>query len=301
MVQPLVTIGTAAQETGLTPDNIRVWERRYQAVTPKRAKGGRLFSQADVRRLRHLKQAVSLGHNIGQVANLNDADLERLVQERAFPAQNTGASDVTAVRHLDAIMAHANRYDAIAADRILGKLAALMAPRQFAYEVMLPLMKRVGDAWAAGTIDEAQEHLISNVLRAVTTTMLRQHFGPTEPAQKMIFSTPEGELHEFGILVASILTLAAGLGVIYLGPNLPAKAIVKAAQKTGAKAVVLGLGPCQDLRDDTLSQLDQIRGLLDSDCQLILGGGPNTAEFAEQMAKRQIHYPRDFEGFERLL
>jgi len=301
MTRPLLPIRAVAMKTGLTADSIRAWEKRYQAVKPKRAKGGRLFSEEDVNRLILLKQAVDLGHSIGQVARLNNRDLKQVVHGGDSSVEKQTIDETSIDPYLKTIMEGLADYDAVRADRILGKLAALLAPRQFAFEVMVPLMKRVGDAWQRGEIDEAQEHLVSQVLRGVTTTLLRQNLRFHQPTEKLIFSTPEAEHHEFGILVASILTLAAGYGVIFLGPNLPPKAIAKAAQKTGAKAVVLGLGPGQDLRDDTLFQINQLRRQLNADCQIILGGGPNTDEFAELLAKRGIHYAKDFEVFELLL
>lgn len=78
-------IGAVARLTGISPDTLRVWERRYTAVSPQRSpQGGRLYNAEDVARLRLMKQLVDMGDAIGEVANL---DIEAL-QNRAREAQH---------------------------------------------------------------------------------------------------------------------------------------------------------------------------------------------------------------------
>ena len=64
-------IGAVARLTGISPDTLRMWERRYAVVEPRRTpKGGRLYSQQDVTRLTMIKTLVDQGHAISTVANL---------------------------------------------------------------------------------------------------------------------------------------------------------------------------------------------------------------------------------------
>src|SRR5512147_3272600 len=78
---PLRTVATM---TGLTPDLIRVWEKRYQVVAPIRgARGARLYTAGDIAHLRLLARAVGGGRAIGDVAALRPAELERLVVQKS--------------------------------------------------------------------------------------------------------------------------------------------------------------------------------------------------------------------------
>jgi DNA-binding transcriptional MerR regulator len=71
--------GVAARLSGLHPETLRVWERRYAIVGPQRSFGGqRLYSAFDVRRLIHIKQLVDLGHAIGVVAALSPSSLSSM-------------------------------------------------------------------------------------------------------------------------------------------------------------------------------------------------------------------------------
>ncbi|MCX6620756.1 MAG: MerR family transcriptional regulator, partial [Acidobacteria bacterium] len=58
----LYPIRAVAKLTGIPVDTLRAWERRYRAVTPDRSARGRLYSDAEVRRLLLLRTAVDGGH-----------------------------------------------------------------------------------------------------------------------------------------------------------------------------------------------------------------------------------------------
>jgi DNA-binding transcriptional MerR regulator len=62
------TIRAASALTGINPNTLRAWERRYGLVTPERTpKGYRLYSQEDVQRLRQVQSALQQGISVGRV------------------------------------------------------------------------------------------------------------------------------------------------------------------------------------------------------------------------------------------
>ena len=69
-------IQVVTRRTGVSADVLRVWEKRYAVVTPVRsASGRRLYSDADIERLRLMVQTTRTGRTIGQVAALPTAAL----------------------------------------------------------------------------------------------------------------------------------------------------------------------------------------------------------------------------------
>jgi MerR family transcriptional regulator, light-induced transcriptional regulator len=228
-------IRAVSRLTGISLDTLRAWERRYKVVTPERAERGRLYSDAEIQRLILLRDAVSRGHAIGQVATLSDAELKDLLQPTADPAQTSAATDLLAplIRAIE-------QYDAAGANEEIGKLAALLPALDLVTQVALPLMRVVGDRWHNGTLTIAHEHLASEVLRNLFGSLLRI-YKPQEPVVKIVLATPSGEHHEFGILAAAMLAAPLGLEPVYLGANLPAEAILAAAAQSGAPVIVLGL------------------------------------------------------------
>lgn len=88
-------IGAVVRQTGLPAPTIRIWEKRYGAVSPIRTETNRrLYSAEDVARLGLLRSLTELGHSIGNIANLSLSELEQQFSEdrnQRSPAQSRGS------------------------------------------------------------------------------------------------------------------------------------------------------------------------------------------------------------------
>ncbi|NHZ33904.1 MerR family transcriptional regulator [Massilia rubra] len=90
--------GVAARLAGLPVETLRVWERRYGVSTPQRsARGQRLYSSAQVRRLSLIKQLVDQGHPIGAMAHLPLEQLQHLAEPLETDAGTSGPIRVAVV------------------------------------------------------------------------------------------------------------------------------------------------------------------------------------------------------------
>ena len=231
-------IRAVARMTGISIDTLRAWERRYEAVAPGRSDRGRLYSDADVVRLRNLRELVTRGHAIGTIAKLSDRELGRLLEgadtHRATPHQPAAGADLTGLTNA------LDRYDLDAIEATLNRHAVVLPARDLVFAVILPLLQEVGRRWEAGRLRPAQEHLVSSVIRSVLGGLLRTSTRP-HASPRIVFATPTGERHELGLLSAALLAAAAGYGVVYLGPDLPAADIAHAAATAGARVVIIGL------------------------------------------------------------
>ncbi len=228
--------------TGLSADVVRVWERRYQAISPQRSDGGsRLYSDAEIARLRRLRQAVELGHAIGQVAKLPDSELENLSgKHRAtFAIASQDATDphaITRERFLEAIA----RMDVVAADEEINRAATLYPPRVMVKNIVVPLLAEIGDRWAHRDFGVAQEHVATNLIRNLLSSLFRL-YPPDEAADTIVLATPAEERHEFGILIAALIAATRGWRVVYLGADLPALEIVRTVKLTKARVLLLSV------------------------------------------------------------
>lgn len=256
------SVGAITRATGLSAHVLRAWERRYGAVEPRRTAGGtRRYREADLRRLVLLRRAVESGHSIGAVARLPEADLERMLEESAPPPPSAAG----------AVLAAVQRLDGREADRLLAMHFAALGPRSFAHEIAIPLLQEVGRRWEAGELGVAEEHLASSLARNLLGAALR---GSDVAARSvpMLFTTPSGERHEFGVLLGALLAVASGANAVYLGPDLPASDVAHAASKLGAGAVVLGVVGLH--RRETQRYVEALRSLLAPGVEIWLGGGP---------------------------
>ena len=233
-------IRAVAKLTGIAIDTLRAWERRHRAVTPVRDDRGRMYTEADIARLRLLRGAVERGHSIGRLAGLTDAELRRL----AATADGNAASAVapTPRTPLDtaALTAALQKYDATAIDQQISRLAAVLPPLELLRDVLMPVLAQVGDEWHRGPARIAHEHLMSSTMRNILGSFLRLYARP-DVSTRLLFATLAGERHEIGTLGAAMLAASSGLGVAYLGPDLPAREIVDSVRAAGAHVLVLGL------------------------------------------------------------
>jgi len=225
------SLGAVVKLTGLSEHTIRAWERRYGAVTPIRSpRGTRRFSADDVARLRLLSAAVEAGERIGAVARLSDAELEERLAALSRPSS----------RPADEVRRVLERLDLPELERILGLQLAALGPPAFAREVAAPLLREAGQRWERGDGSIAEEHLLSAVTRGLLGAALRA--APRGDAgPRILFTTPEGERHELGVLGAAVSAVGAGAAVTYLGPDLPVEEVVRVAHATDAAAVGLGI------------------------------------------------------------
>lgn len=254
----LYRIHAVARATGISAHALRVWERRYGTMASHRSEAGyRLFSDDDVARLRTIKELVDAGHALAEIAPLPSRDLARL--GRTLPPGGGPVAEVARGRFLEAILA----LDGEQAQRVLASAALAMAPDPLMEDVIAPLLRELGDRWHAGTLSVAQEHAASALLRAQLVDLLRQaRPGPGAPV--IIGTTPEGELHELGALIAPA----------------PAADLAKAARVLGARAVlvsVIAMAP-----GAAADALAAYRKALPRGCELWVGGaaapGPRTLD-----------------------
>jgi methanogenic corrinoid protein MtbC1/DNA-binding transcriptional MerR regulator len=293
-------IRAAANLTGISIDTLRAWERRYQAVTPMRGKRGRAYGEGHIRRLILLRDAVARGHAIGQVAALGDGELEKLLLR---PAAIANALAPVSVEHpvsdvLLPIVAAIESFDYAAANYQLGRLAVLLPVDKLVSEVVFPLMTLIGERWQEGTLTIAQEHMTSSILRNLLGGLVRLTSSST-PTQRILFATPSGEMHEFGILAAAMLAVAGGFEALYLGSSLPSLEIVAAAERTSPRAVVVGIKACEPT-EATIEELRVIAAKLPKTAEFWVGGSNVKKTLASIGSTRAIAL-EDFSEFEEHL
>ena len=260
---------------GVSIDTLRAWERRYGAVTPARDERGRMYTDADIRRIRLLHHAVENGHAIGRVAHLTNEALEQIAETSAAShALVTSEPTAAGESGVAALVAAVERFDAAALETELARAAALLPVPTLLREVVVPVLTEIGERWHDGRAQIAHEHLLSASVRNVLGSLLRLH-QKAGVRDRLLFATPSGEAHELGALGAAVLAASAGFGTIYLGPGMPADDILAVLRTVDVEAVVLGItevGGTKRVEDEVI----QIVEGLPAGVTLWLGGAGAT-------------------------
>lgn len=234
----LYPMRVVSRVTGLPPDTIRAWERRYGAIDPHRTDGNaRRYSAADVRKLTLLRDLTQRGHAIGAIAPLGVDALETMVdRDPGAGATETAPRSRVVEDYLSAIA----RMDTGRATEALLRAAAMLDNRALVFDLVLPIVQEVGRRWSHGDLGIAQEHMVSAELRSLLAA--RSRLVQSDPgAPRMVVSTPAGHRHEFGVLAAAMLANGRGIDVLYLGPDLPDDELVWSVGVKRADLLVLGI------------------------------------------------------------
>jgi MerR family transcriptional regulator, light-induced transcriptional regulator len=231
-----IGIGAIAHEIGLTKDTLRVWERRYGFPQPLRSTGGeRLYPQEQITKLRLVKRLLDAGHRPSKVL---PQSIERLQQL----AEDSGVGQDAPDAELDRLveMLRVGRYDDFRFELL--KRAAREGLAHFVVDVAAPLSARIGNAWAAGTLQVYHEHLYSEAMQVTLRSLMR----PLSEAlrgrgahPRVLLTTLLGEAHGLGILMAEAMFALADSECIALGTQTPQQDIIDAVAAHDIEIVAL--------------------------------------------------------------
>ena len=275
-------IQLASKLSGLSQHVIRIWERRYSALSPSRTcTNRRMYCDEAVKRLKLLKTLTENGHRIGGVARLSTAELEELVKGvmviPADPTKPIPADELAQQSHLvepaqfiEAAIAASKRYDCEGLRRVLLQARLQLGQRGMLHQVICPLIIQVGNNWQQGVMRPSHEHIATAVIRELLLTPVPGSQTPVH-APELVVATPAGELHELGALIVAASARDLGWYVTYLGPNLPVEEIAACAIARHATAVALSVVFPENC-PIIVEKLRRMRELLPPSMRFIVGG-----------------------------
>jgi methylmalonyl-CoA mutase cobalamin-binding subunit/DNA-binding transcriptional MerR regulator len=286
--------------TGLPQDLIRAWERRYEAVVPQRASSGRrLYTDLDIERLKLLKRTVAAGRRISDVANLPIDELRSLVAEDhaegvdVYPRSGSSSPSEVAEELLSESVSALEALDRRRLEKALADAAVSLSTPHLRQHVIVPLLQTIGDRWREGSLRVVHEHMATAIVRA----FLDNNRGEKpESAPRLVATTPAGQNHELGALMAAAAADEVGWNVIYLGANTPAEEIAAGVRQSSARAVALSIV----YRDDDHAVQEEVRKLreyLPPDVPLFVGGRA-VAALGPTLEADGIHFVPDLSEFQ---
>ncbi len=295
-----LSIGAVAKLTGLTEFTLRAWERRHNVTHPHRSPTGRrLYSEKDVERLQLIRNLIDQGHTIRDLAALEVSKLKALTLATAKTNTKVPRADA-----LDELESSLRQMDLSNFSELLKSSQMKLDTRSFLLELVAPFMRRLGTLVFEGDLDIFHEHAASAIVRNILTGLLFSTENSTrfKDSAPIVFSTPEDDHHEFGILIASILCVLNRKRVFYLGPNMPALSLVKAGEATGSTHYVTGISaPMHALSTKQLSKyITELVNLLPTHATLWLAGERSyELQNHSKVQQKKVKFIKSLEQFER--
>lgn len=244
---PTYNMKVVVQETGLKPDTLRAWERRYGMPSPHRTSGGhRLYSQYEIDMLKWLIARQDEGMSISnaielwqQIENEANDPLETMPlpdeEEKGYAVSISGDSLVELREAwIDACLA----FNEQAAQHILAQAFALFPVETVCIEVLQKGLVEVGEGWYEGNVSVQQEHFASaqalrqlEVLLASMSTAVRHG--------RILVACPPFEQHTISPLMIALMLRRRGWDVVYLGANVPLQRLESTVTQVEPQLVIL--------------------------------------------------------------
>lgn len=238
--------------SGIKAHTIRIWEKRYGVVEPKRTDTNiRYYTNEELKKILNVAILNNYGVKISKIVGLTADELHQKVLE-------ISNEDVEENIQVESLVIAMVEVDESRFEKILANCTLRLGFEQTLLRIVYPFFKKVGILWQAGAINPAQEHFISNLIRQKLIVAIdSQGMMVKENPKRFLLFLPEGELHELGLLFYSYIIQKAGHKVIYLGQSVPIEDVVSVNKQNPADYIITSTMSTAST-DDVNSLLDSI-------------------------------------------
>lgn len=272
--KPTYNLSFIVRETGIKPDTLRAWERRYGLPQPTRSPSGhRLYSQSDVETVRWLLARQAEGMRIRQAVALwktLEAQAQAPSERQATPSWAAEpfpphVSNLDTLRH--AWVSACLAFDEAEAEQALNQAFSLYPIEEVCTEVLQRGLHEIGELWYQNQATAQQEHFASALAGRRIQTLIAAAPSPIY-SERILLACPPGELHTIPLLMLALFLRRRGWSVYNLGADVPLEHMTDALEQIDPHLVVLS---AQELY--TAAALDEMaRAIYAADTPVAFGG-----------------------------
>lgn len=269
----LMRIGELSRRHGVSPDLLRVWERRYGLLQPERSGGGfRLYTARDDERVRVMRHNLGLGYTAAVAA--------RIALRAPAPVDQAGTDNALEAARAE-LGEQLETFQDAEAQKVLDRIFSMFSTEAVLRDVVIPYLHDLGERWATGEVSVAQEHFASAVLRGRLMGLARSFDAGVGP--RAVLAGPPGERHDLGLLCFGIGLRERGWRVTFLGGDTPIEAVHGTAARLLPALVVL----CAEQEPPLRDAVPEI-SVLASQHPVALAGRAASAEMAHATGTRLL-------------
>ncbi|PJJ57341.1 B12 binding protein [Mumia flava] len=271
--QGTTSVRDAAARLGLPAATLRTWERRYGLGPSARSAGGhRRYSEDDLAVLGLMARLVRDG-----MQPRDAAEAARGSRGSAGPLIISSGKDQANAELVAVLLAAAQRHDAATLRRHVTRVAAQRGALRAWDEILVPLLRAIGERWRDPDFGIAGEHLASEVITSVLrtcTALAARDLGAVQAARshEVLLASAEEEQHALPLAALEAALAQQRIGCRMLGARTPARSLVSEVART--QPCVVFVWASMPYRDP-----DVLRDLVDaaSGELTVLLGGPGWA------------------------
>ncbi|GAA4897352.1 MerR family transcriptional regulator [Flaviramulus aquimarinus] len=207
--------------TGIKAHTIRIWEKRYNLLSPDRSDTNiRNYSLTSFQKLLNISYLNNNGLKISKIANLKEEEIPIKVREIASRAK----IEDHAINALKMAMIN---FDQVLFYSTYNNLLENKTFSEIFYSVFLPLLNEIGLLWQTNTITPAHEHFLSVHIKQkiLLNTERLQLLEPKPVSKTFVLFLPENEIHDIGLLFINYQLRSKGYHTIFLGESVPMESL----------------------------------------------------------------------------
>jgi len=242
---PRYSVKQASELTGLTLNQVRLWERRYNLICPQRAANGyRLYSQNDLDILNYALRETQKGVGIQTVAEqvqTGKAEILAKIQQKKTPAfKAIKADDAFQVPQLEKMLQTVQNGDPVQFERLLVQAQAGHTFAESLRSIDLPVLARIGELTSHGKLSISCSHLASAIIRRRILSHVH-NLGIPKSHQSVMLACAPLDYHELGLLCCLLELTQELIPTVYFGANLPFSELIRYAEKAKPTAILLSV------------------------------------------------------------
>lgn len=203
--------------SGIKAHTIRIWEKRYNILTPDRTSTNiRTYDSSNLQKILNIAFLNEHGYKISRISKLSEEEIGKMVKRIT-------ASSSVENRAVNAFKMAMIDFDEGLFNRTYASLEEEKSFQEIFQEVFLPLLGEIGTLWQTDTIKPIHEHYIVELIREklyLNIAAVKQEVTP-DPDTLYVLFLPKNEIHDVGLLYINYQLLLNGKTSIFLGPNLP--------------------------------------------------------------------------------
>jgi len=207
--------------TGIKAHTIRIWEKRYSLLSPKRTDTNiRYYDLASFQKMLNVSYLNNNGYKISKIATLKPEEIPALVREISSQT-NLESHAINSFKlsmlNFDQTLFY-NTYESLLKDKSFENIF---------YDIFIPLLTEIGLLWQTNTITPAHEHFLTTLIRQkilINTEFIQSEAKPNSKKTFVLF-LPDNEIHELGIMFLNYQIVSHNFHCIFLGQSVPMESL----------------------------------------------------------------------------
>lgn len=290
----MYSIKQASLRSGVSIPLIRAWERRYGVVSPQRARSGyRLYDDDAIATLMRVRELTERGWTASEASRAVLSDevtvTAEVVATAPPPAPSAGLSDGALFARRAQLVDHfidaTKRMDIAAIGAAVDEIFAQGSFESVVDDLFMPTLLELGRAWSAGDLDVTAEHTASAALHRRLSALYEAAAVSADP--RVVVGLPPGARHELAALAFSVAVRRLGVGVVYLGSDVPVASWVHVIARNRTRVAVISI----ELEADRAAALDVAEALRTDGNGAVLAVGGSGARWDVAMESGIVVLP----------